>query len=194
TNDHRFSYSYDSGDAIGKGKAQTDPDFDPQFRPLGPSGHGSGSAQANLDAESVVAHLWDATTGKQVTYYYKPPPGWLTFGHVWKPKTSSIAPNGDSVAIAFDDVVSVWATKTGKRRFDLTGHEGAVPALAFSPDGKLIATGGADKTVRLWEADTGREKLRLRGHTEGITGVRFDRTGKMLASWSSDQSARVWDV
>ena len=51
--------------------------LDPQYRPLGPSGSGQGSASVSFDAESVMGHLWDATTGKLVTFYYALPPSLL---------------------------------------------------------------------------------------------------------------------
>jgi WD40 repeat protein len=191
TNDQRVSYGYDGFE---KKKPVLDPDFDPEFHPVGPSGSGTGGSSFSFDAESIMGHVWDAETGKQVAQFYKAPPGLLKFGHVWKPTAAGISPDSASVAIALDGVVPVYETKTGKHRFDLTGHAGEIRAVAFSPDRKLIATAGMDKTVRLWDTGTGKETLRLRNHADGVTGVRFDRTGKLLVSWSHDRTARVWET
>src|SRR5947209_8454795 len=78
----------------------------------------------------------------------------------------------------------------------LKGHTEALYAVAFSPDGKLIATGSFDKTIKLWDA-SGKEIRTFggpAGHQNLVLAVAFSRNGQMLASGSSDNSAKIWDV
>ena len=65
-----------------------------------------------------------------------------------------------------------WKTATGKLVRNLVGHTGSL-GVAFSQDGKLIASAGFDKTVRAPDAATGREKITLRGHTDTVWSVAF---------------------
>jgi WD40 repeat protein len=63
-------------------------------------------------------------------------------------------------------------------------------AVAFSADGKLLATGGTDAIVRIFEGTA--QKAELKGHTDWITSVAFSRDGKLFASAGTDKTARVW--
>ena len=67
--------------------------------------------------------------------------------------------------------------------------------MAFSPDGKRIASGSGDKTVRVWDAATGQPVGQpLTGHTDGVTSVAFSPDGKRIVSGSDDKTVRVWDA
>ena len=68
-----------------------------------------------------------------------------------------------------------------------------VTGVAFSPDGRLLATGSADQTARIWETATGQEYLRL-SHDEGVAVVVFSPDGRRLATGSFDPNARIWDA
>ena len=65
--------------------------------------------------------------------------------------------------------------------------------MAFSPDGRLLATASHDKTARLWDPATGECLRTLTGHDSGVTGVAFSPDGRLLATASEDKTARLWD-
>ena len=60
-----------------------------------------------------------------------------------------------------------------------TGHSESVSQVAFSPDGKILASASADGSVKLWDVDSGRQIRSLYGHTDWVWSERFHRTGKL---------------
>jgi WD40 repeat protein/tRNA A-37 threonylcarbamoyl transferase component Bud32 len=85
-----------------------------------------------------------------------------------------------------------WKSQLDYRSFQ--GHENNVRGVAFSADGRHIASGSDDRTVKVWDVATGRETHTLRGHTDGVYGVAFSPDGRRIASASHDKTARVWDA
>src|SRR5712692_2585317 len=76
----------------------------------------------------------------------------------------------------------------------LTGHGGDVLAVAFAPDGRLLASGSSDQTIRLWDPVTGEERKLLRGHTGAVRTLAFAaHHSQLLASGSTDGTVRIWD-
>jgi len=76
----------------------------------------------------------------------------------------------------------------------LRGHLGAVQSVSFSPDGKLLVSGGADKTVKIWDVANGKILRSMRGHDKSVTSVFFSPDGKYVMSGSADKTVKVWNV
>ena len=76
----------------------------------------------------------------------------------------------------------------------LVGHSDGVRSVAFSPDGKLLASGGSDNSIRIWDMKSHTEKVALKGHLDSVSSVAFSPDGKLLASGSHDFTIRIWDI
>ncbi len=93
----------------------------------------------------------------------------------------------------FPKVVKVWDAHTGAEVRTLAAHDNTVPGLAFSHDGRLMATAGQDGVAKLWRVGTWAEERRLPG--QGVLkSVAFAPDGRTLVTGNTDGVLRVWDV
>jgi WD40 repeat protein/DNA-binding SARP family transcriptional activator len=160
--------------------------------------------------EDGTARVWDAASGQELFS--------LVSGHHGAVGGLAFSPDGERLATGSDDgTLQVWrlssesgsaqgghVTPQGARElFTLaTGHTDLIVAIAFSPDGKRIATASNDGTAKVWDvsteldtgANSGQELLTFSGHTDQVRDVTFSPDGKLIATASADGTAKVWDA
>ncbi len=86
------------------------------------------------------------------------------------------------------------AVQASRLQLTLRGHTAGLENVAYSLDGKRLATASVDKTAKVWDAATGKELLMLCCHDEKLTVVTFSPDGKRLATSSTDKTAKIWDA
>lgn len=86
----------------------------------------------------------------------------------------------------------LWDVANGTHNLEFLGHPSNISSVTFSPDGKVLASGGQDK-LYLWDIDSGARKLSITGHTDGVYSIVFSPDSKVLASGSSEQ-IHLWDI
>ncbi|CDN16035.1 WD-40 repeat protein [Richelia intracellularis] len=82
----------------------------------------------------------------------------------------------------------MWETQRGKEIYTLKGHNDDIFAVAFSPNGKTLASGSYDKTIKFWQVDTGREFNTFAENHGAIYCLAFSPDGKIMASGNGNKT------
>lgn len=131
-------------------------------------------------------NLWDVPTSAHKEISNK--------GYVHFANRVSINADGGTLARVDNDTVQLLDIITRAEKKILKGHRKNVKSVAFSPDGRTLASGSWDRTVRLWDVNTGKHKKTLKGHRKSINSIAFSADGRMLATASRDETVRLWDA
>ncbi|MHC4155436.1 MAG: protein kinase domain-containing protein, partial [Planctomycetota bacterium] len=134
-------------------------------------------------SDDKTIKVWDAATGAEVITLQGHTGGRVTF-----------SPDGTRIVGCKDKIVKVWDAKTGSELMSLSGHKRPIWAVAVTPDGKRIVSGGQDNVVKVWDAASGAELMALRGHKSWISQVAFSPDGKCIVSGSFDSTIKLWDA
>jgi WD40 repeat protein len=156
---------------------------------------GPGGTVVASAGDNAVVQLWDVTTGK---------PGLKLEGAADWLLAVAFSPDGKLVAAGgHEGKVFVWDAASGKKVADFpavappapntTPATNVVSALAFSPDGKLLAVGGHDAAIHLFQAGDWKYVRSMAGHGSSVTSLAFHPTGTVLASASKDRTVRLWN-
>jgi WD40 repeat protein len=151
--------------------------------------HPDGKRLASAGADGTVK-VWDPTTGREL----------LTLSQENQLPVCEFAfsPDGHRLALAMADhakgsKLSICDAASGKERVSCHGLGSLIYCVAFSPDGKWIASGSLDQTAKIWDAATGKELATCRGHADAVVSVAFAADGKRLITSSYDQTVKLWD-
>ena len=144
-----------------------------------------------LASNKGKAALWEVRSGKLLHYLDK------SFSIC----AMTFSPDGKSLALATDDAKGIWIfdPATGKASRPIAGHAGNVTAVAFSKDGKVLASGGTDKTARIWDFVTGKElhlfepQVDRLDRQERVMDVVLAPDNKLLAVQTTKQVS-LWEV
>jgi WD40 repeat protein len=103
-------------------------------------------------------------------------------------------PGGREMITAAGNEAAIFAYAGPEAVANLTGHEGPVYGVAYSPDGATVASCSGDQSIRIWDLTAGTQLKALSGHTGAVYSLQFNADGKQLLSAGTDGTARLWDA
>jgi dipeptidyl aminopeptidase/acylaminoacyl peptidase len=139
-------------------------------------------------ANGDTIDLRDSDTGRSVRR--------VGFGVDEVSVVSSIAfsRDGQFLAASNNGWLGVWETATWRAIFRARADTHWVSDMAFSPDGKMLASGGSDRVILLWEVATGKQRQRFVGAKGGIVSLCFSPEGRVIFSGDTDATLLMWDI
>jgi WD40 repeat protein/tRNA A-37 threonylcarbamoyl transferase component Bud32 len=143
--------------------------------------------------------LWNVSNGEEVLTLH----GSADAGDTGWFARVVFSPDGVRLAAGEGRAVRVWDAATGRLLLTLSGHEGPITHVAYSPDGRRIVSASEDKRVKVWDAATGEELLTLRGHTSAVTGIAYSPDGQRIVTAAGGttrggetlfEDVKIWDA
>ena len=91
-------------------------------------------------------------------------------------------------------LVKLWSTKTGQMQHKIKKHTDWVTAVAFSPNGQMVATADRNGGISIWDPENAQELFTLAGHKSSVTALSWRGDSKLLASSSEDGTVKLWEM
>jgi hypothetical protein len=170
-----------SGEHRGRGEGHMGPVYCVAFAPDGQT-----VASGGVDG---IPRLWNAKDSRLIAPLPKQSDWIFSIAYV---------PDGRTLAVVDQLFVRLFDPASGREKGLLKGHRGQIEAVAVSPDGRIIASGGRDRLIKLWSAESLRERATLSGHAGWVSSLAFSPDSKTLAAAALEgkhsKEVRLWDV
>jgi RNA polymerase sigma factor (sigma-70 family) len=154
-----------------------------------PGGQRAAGVSKGSGKDSTVVYLWDPATGKEIHRWEVR--GCVVNSMAYSPDGRTLAIAGKGEAATTLRLLNTGDGKETKQWTDPTHQQ--ILAVAFSPDGKTLAS-GSDRCLPLWDVATAEQRAEFTGHQGPITSIAFAPDGKAICTASEDTTALVWDL